>query len=187
MNEDEANRRADVLVEQLGPGWQKHVHENLGWHYSAFNGPCKVTPSYSGEQEYSCSISDKFVPGECPIGSPMAWHDHGYRRFKDPRLAVTHAISLVRSVVQQYRSILAAAEATVTRTTLKTESEDGEMKGGIKPSAKSTLAFIETSKRKESRRFMNGLNGPEFSKREAQQWVDEKIRFYEDMKDGREI
>jgi hypothetical protein len=29
-----ANKRADALVAKMGPGWEKYVHENLGWHYS---------------------------------------------------------------------------------------------------------------------------------------------------------
>lgn len=39
---EKAVKKADELCEELGVGWQPHVWENLGWHFLAFKGDCKV-------------------------------------------------------------------------------------------------------------------------------------------------
>lgn len=36
---------ADEPAKRLGPGWSAHVRENLGWHYAARRGVCRINVS----------------------------------------------------------------------------------------------------------------------------------------------
>lgn len=77
MAKKEARKAADIL----GRGWKVRVWENMGWHWSVFNGPVSV---YSG---YWAMISSDIHNATYGSG---AWSvDTVYRN--DPRAAVAHA------------------------------------------------------------------------------------------------
>ncbi len=113
MSKAEATIRGRQLVKELGKGWKLRVHENFGWYYSAFKGPCRVNPSYNGEPVFYCMISSNWTPGEYPLGGFTGWQDPKHLRFKDPRRAVRRAVKLVREYVQRHSLVSDASEATL--------------------------------------------------------------------------
>lgn len=56
---DLAVERSNKLAADLGEGWEPHVWENLGWHYSVHNGDIKIHAHHykvTGETSYTAWI-----------------------------------------------------------------------------------------------------------------------------------
>ena len=71
---DHATKRANELAAALGDGWEPHVWENLGWHWSAIKGDAQIHPNEDRREgfgpdgypvtSYTCYLNCRSTVGE---------------------------------------------------------------------------------------------------------------------------
>jgi hypothetical protein len=92
-----ALENAEKLAKELGPGWEPHVWENLGWWYSAHRGVLKVHPT--GHKGYTAYLGSADSAGG-------KWAENG----STPKKAVKNVIKAARVDVDGVIAIVEEGE-----------------------------------------------------------------------------
>lgn len=96
-----AHDGAQKLADKLGPDWEPHVWENLGWHWSARRGGLKVHPHiYNGKIESYCA----FLGEDGSDGGKWA------ETAKTPRKAIKKVFAVAMKQVDFLTAIIEAAK-----------------------------------------------------------------------------
>jgi hypothetical protein len=104
----QAEKAGKKLLKRLkGKGWKLRVWENIGWHYSARNGPINVYESHT-EGMYSCLLSDRL---DDPIGGSALWTTEF--RNKDPNKVVAHEVKAARKQLNEIIDAVSFVERIV--------------------------------------------------------------------------
>jgi hypothetical protein len=115
MTKTEAAEKAVELKNMMkSPGWKVRVWENMGWHYSIYNGNLAVYPSFvKGTYHANLSDSSDLLSwhnngDKVPSGTPSYWHKA--ETFKDPNEAVASQVKRARAFVNQLQLVVTDAE-----------------------------------------------------------------------------
>ncbi len=86
---EKAKERATRLARLMGPGWNTHVWENLGWHYSVIISYASIIESrMDGQAQYHANIANRFT----------AWGNTPRKAFSKALLALDDEIASLNSV-----------------------------------------------------------------------------------------
>ena len=111
---DKATAAALALQKRMtSKGWQIDVWENIGWHYSLYNGPIALHPGFN--DRYFTLMSEQLpAPGQRPSGS-IHWSQRPF--FRDPNKAVRDQVKAARAYLDsrlaEITAVVEAAEAIV--------------------------------------------------------------------------
>ena len=85
-----AIKDGDILATQCGPGYTRHVHENLGWHFGAIS-PCRrMFVTKGGTRAFTAYL-----------GAKDSYSGHYVGRGTTPRLAIQDAINVCKADLER--------------------------------------------------------------------------------------
>ena len=118
---DRAVEKSNALAKRLGPTWEPHVWENLGWHYGVTCGVIDITPSHRRRDDgkkwvesYACYIQTKpqFL-GEAK--TPEAAFSRAAKKLRDCFLELEASMSQVGKLKRSSYRIPADALKEIRR------------------------------------------------------------------------
>lgn len=103
-SKEEAAQRAEQILKKLkGKNWKAHVHENMGWHFSLYNGPMTLHEDrYRQRHTFSTLLNGKCHDDDnYHSGGEIYWSPGGSS--DDPNKAVQKQYA---TAMQHFKSIL---------------------------------------------------------------------------------
>jgi hypothetical protein len=120
MTKEQATQLGRDMIANLGKSWTLKVHENIGWHASAYSptGHLRVSvyASRSDKPTYSCLMTDdpKQFLG---CGNPLWTNGRPCKIYTDPVEAVIDQVNYARAKVNALDFALREVEITVAEFT----------------------------------------------------------------------
>ncbi len=102
---EQATAYAAELCQNLGPGWESHVFENLGWHYCALLKGLTVVPGHCLDKTKPAEWFTAFL-GDGKYPGSGTWAESG----DTPQEAVQNVRNKARKFISERQKLLFDAE-----------------------------------------------------------------------------